>query len=157
MTERWEYNAKCVHEQSCVLCYCNGCINETKVKMARPGRPNCNQSCVYTKHKRCPCLMYQIITTPDGINSPLFCLVERRRLDAYVLLKSGFGARPEANIFLQMTIRGVNETEEQLRFKKDMSSGRFAVDWSYGEVKSLHGIWNSRTKNNPVPTTFTRE
>lgn len=154
MTERASYYAECVHGQGASLDNCVGFIDGTKIRMARPGGHSSNQRCVYTGHKRCHCLTYQTITTPDGLIFHLFGPIEGRRPDAYMFNKSVLGAELESNMvigdkqyniygdaayllraWLQTAFPRQTATEEEKRYNKSMSAVRIAVEWSYGEVK----------------------
>ena len=55
---------------------CVGFIDFTKVQICRPEGPSNNQRSAYLGHERFHCLVYQTITTPDGLVFNLFGPVE---------------------------------------------------------------------------------
>lgn len=67
MEERAEMYAKAIHEQGAPLSNCVGFSDCTKIAMCRPGGRGSLQRTVYSGHKRFHCLIYQTITTPDGL------------------------------------------------------------------------------------------
>ena len=63
---------------------------------ARPWR---DQRLVYNGRKRCHCLKYQIITTPNGTIANLFGPLEGRRHDRFMLAHSGVIVQLEQHSF----------------------------------------------------------
>lgn len=59
--------AEAVMEERGPLYNCVGFIYSTKIQMSRPSGPFAYQRSAYSGHNRFHCLIYQIITTPDGL------------------------------------------------------------------------------------------
>lgn len=63
-------------------------IDCTKIRMCRPGGHESLQRSVNSGHKRMHCLVYQTLSTPDGLIFPLYGPVEGRRNDLTLLQNS---------------------------------------------------------------------
>eukprot|EP00171_Calliarthron_tuberculosum_P021988 IDg21988t1 len=87
--ERAELYASCIKAVGGKLDRCVGFMDGTKIQMVRPGGASTLQRSCYTGHKRFHCLVYQTITTPDGLILHLYGLVEGRQPDAYLYRQSG--------------------------------------------------------------------
>lgn len=60
---------------------CVGFINYTKHQMCHPGGAGENQRARYYGNKQCHCLVYQTVTTPDGLMFNLYGPEAGRRYD----------------------------------------------------------------------------
>lgn len=153
--ERAEEYAECIHRTGAPLDNCIGFIDGTKILIARPGGPNCNQRCVYSGHKRCHCLTYQTVTTPDGLIMNLHGPVEGRRSDAFIYRLSKLGIQMEEKFviagkqyciygdqayvlrpWMQTAFPRHTATSAQLVYNTLMNAARVSVEHSYGEVKT---------------------
>ena len=133
---------------------CVGFIDCNKIQMCRPGGTSSNKRSVYSGHKRYPCLLSQLITTPDGLVFHLFGPVEGRRHDMTLyrmsnteellqnsLLIDGkqyciygdaaYSFRP----WLQVGFSNTSANEERRIFNALMSAVREAVEWNYNDIK----------------------
>ena len=68
---------------------CVGFIDCTKIRMTRLGGSNRNQRACYSGHKRFHCLVYQTISTSDGLIFSLYGPEEGRKHDMTLLHNSG--------------------------------------------------------------------
>lgn len=68
INERAEMYAEDIHVNGASLdSCCLRVLDDTKIQMNRPGGPDSIQREAYSEHKMFPCLVYQIITTTDGL------------------------------------------------------------------------------------------
>eukprot|EP00171_Calliarthron_tuberculosum_P002898 IDg2898t1 len=152
--ERAEEYAACIHRSGAPLDNCIGFIDGTKILIARPGGDNCNQRCVYSGHKRCHCLTYQTVTTPDGLIMHLHGPVEGRRSDAFIYNLSKLGIEMEEKFvmdgkqfciygdqayvlrpWMQTAFPRHTASSSQRVYNALMNGARVSVEHSYGEVK----------------------
>ena len=89
LVERAAEYASVIEGKGAPLDNCVGFIDCTKVQMCRLEGPSTNQRSVYSGHKRFYCLIYQTITTPDGLVFNLFGPVEGRRHEMTLYRMSG--------------------------------------------------------------------
>ena len=82
--------ARVIHEAGAPLTRCVCFIDCTKIRMCRPSGDNAYQRAVYSGHKRIHCLIYQTVTTPDGLMFGMYGPVEGRRHDLTLLRESGW-------------------------------------------------------------------
>ena len=68
-------------------------VRTSDIAMARPGGSGCNQRACYSGHKRFHYLVYQTITTPDGLIFSLYGPEVGRRHDLTLLRNSGISER----------------------------------------------------------------
>eukprot|EP00171_Calliarthron_tuberculosum_P004305 IDg4305t1 len=100
--------------------------------MTRPGGNSTLQRAVFSGHKRFHCLMYQTITTPDGLIFNLFGPIEGRHADAFLYMKSDI-----ESALRNTAVRGQDLTEIEMAHNSAMNSARVSVEWSYGEIKNI--------------------
>ena len=133
---------------------CVGFIDCTKVQMCRPGGTSTNKRSVYSCHKRFHCLLYQTITTPDGLVFHLYRPVEGRRHDMTLYRRStmeellqnslwtggkqyciygdaAYSLRP----WLQVGFPNTFANDQEKLHNTGMSAVREAVEWNYKEIK----------------------
>lgn len=67
ITERAQLYADPIKDCGATLHSCIGFIDCTKIRIGRPGGPGKVQRSCYSGQKRAHCLIYQTITTPDGL------------------------------------------------------------------------------------------
>ena len=68
LMQNWADMYSCaIKERGAPLENCVGFIDCTRIEMARPGGRAVLQRCTYSVQKRVHCLIYQTITTPDGL------------------------------------------------------------------------------------------
>ena len=90
LQSRAKYYEKSIHHAGSPLTRCVGFIDCTKIRMCSPSGANDYQVAVCFGHKRIRCLIYQTITTPNGLTFSLYGTVEMRRHDLTLLGKSGW-------------------------------------------------------------------
>lgn len=156
MKEREEMHAKAIHEEGAPLNNCVGFIDCTRIAMCRPGGRSVLQRSTYSGHKRIHCLIYQTITTPDGLMFYMYGPEVGRRHDMTLYRQSGIGDELAAVLLIdgkQYCIYGdaayllrpwlqtahprLNATAAELMYNKLMSAVRTAVEWTYKDVKQL--------------------
>eukprot|EP00171_Calliarthron_tuberculosum_P021462 IDg21462t1 len=122
-----------IYQYTGCLKKCVGFIDGTKIRMCRPSGPGTLQRSVYSGHKRMHCLVYQTITTPDGLIFHMYGPVEGRRPDCYKYCASNL------NEWLRDTLLVAHPnalaTPEQREYSTKMNAARTAVEWSYKDVK----------------------
>lgn len=148
--------AKAIQDTGAPLPRCVGFIDCTKIRMCRPGGANAYQRAVYSGHKRIHCLVYQTVTTPDGLMFALYGPVEGRRHDLTLLRESGWNDVWGESLFidgewyyiygdsayllrpwlLRPFTRGVCSGPEAV-FNTRMSEARVCVEQNYKDVKQL--------------------
>lgn len=124
--------------------------------MQRPGGPNTNQRAAYSENKHFHCLIYQSITTSDGLIYHMYGLEVRRRhnITLYrqsrmdIILQKSFSIT-ELRFYiygdsaymlcswLQATFSQAWASPEQLQFNTAMSSVRKAVELYYKDLKQM--------------------
>lgn len=87
--ERANLYADAIKNNGAPLDSCIGFIDGTKIQMNRPSGGNHIQRACYSGHKRFHCLIYQTITTPDGIIFHMYGPEEGRRHDMTLYRNSG--------------------------------------------------------------------
>ena len=160
MTERAEMYAAAIHQKGAPLDNCVGFIDCTKVQMSRPGGAGTLQRACYSGHKRLHCLLYQSLTTPDGLMFHLYGPEVGRRHDMTLYRQSGIDQQLQSHLtiqdrqycvygdaayvlraWLQTAFPRADATMHQLIYNKDMSAVREAVEWTYKDLKQ---IWTSQ-------------
>lgn len=133
---------------------CIGFINCTKIQMSRPGGVRADQRTCYFGQKRFHCLIYQSITSSDGLMFYLYgpevgrrhymTLYRQSRLilslqgglvtvgNKYCLYgDAAYHVRP----CLQTAFSLVGATLEQATYSSTISAQREAVEWPYKHIK----------------------
>ena len=82
--------AQAIGDSGAPLDRCVGFIDCTKIRMCRPSGHTSYQGSVYSGHKRVYCLIYQTITTPDGLMFSLYGPMDGRRHNLTLLRDSGW-------------------------------------------------------------------
>ena len=154
MQARARLYADVLKEHDCPLYNCVGFIDCTKIRISRPGGHGSLQRSTYSGHKRMHCLIYQSLSTPDGLIYALHGPVEGRRHDLTLLYQSEWEEVMQ-NAFVidgtQYYIYGdsayllrpwmqrpfVREfaTPAQLEFNTAMSALRILVEHNYRDLK----------------------
>lgn len=152
--------AKAIRDAGAPLDRCVGFIDCTRIRMCRPGGHNSYQRAVYSGHKRVHCLIYQTVTTPDGLMFSLYGPMEGRRHDMTLLRESNWNEVLSQCLFIdgewfyiygdaayllrpwmqRPYTRGVCSATEEL-FNKKMSEVRVCVEHNYKDLKQL---WTSQ-------------
>lgn len=152
--------ADALKEEGCPLHTCVGFIDCTKIRIQRPGGHGTNQRSCYSGHKRMHCLIYQTISTPDGMIYAMYGPVEGRRHDLTVLRQSEWEPVMEQCMIVngqQYNIYGDSayllrpwmqrpfalefSDVYQLEFNRCMSSMRVSVEHNYRDFKQQ---WSSQ-------------
>ena len=160
MNESVERYAKSIRQQRSLLTHCVGFIECTKIEMCRPGGPGVNQRACYSGHKRFHCLIYQTITTPDGLIFHMYVPEAGRRHDLTLYRESGMDNSLEQSLhvqgqqyyiygdpayilrpWLQVAFSRAFATPEQQFLNKTMSAVRVSVEHSYKDMKQM---WTSQ-------------
>lgn len=160
IARRAEVYARAIHERGAPLDNCIGFIDCTRIAMCRPGGRGHLQRTVYSGHKRLLCLIYQTITTPDGLMFFMYGPEVGRRHDMTLYRDSGIGEALENVLlidgkqyciygdaayllrpWLQTAYPRINATAAELVYNREMSAVREAVEWTYKDVKQL---WTSQ-------------
>lgn len=156
LRERAKDYAKAIHDAGSPLPNCVGFIDCTKIRMCRPGGVNAYQRAVYSGHKRIHCLIYQTVTTPDGLMFGMYGPVEGRRHDLTLLRESRWDDIWREALFIdgewfyvygdsayllrpwmmRPFTRGVCSAEETF-FNTRMSEVRVCVEQNYKDLKQL--------------------
>ena len=142
------------HLDSCV-----GFIDCTKIQMSRPGGHRSIQRSCYSGHKRFHCLIYQTVTTLDGIIFNLYGPEVGRRHDLTLRRDSGLKGRLQACLNvdgtqfylygdaaymlrpgLQVTFPRAGADVEQVDYITRMSAVCVAVEWNYKDLKQLRSF-----------------
>lgn len=159
LVERAALYADAIIAKGAPLDSCVGFIDCTKIRMTRPGGHGSLQRACYSGHKRMHCLIYQTVTTPDGLIFYLYGPEVGRRHDTTLLRKSGLEERLQAILlidgrqfylygdaaymirpWLQTAFPRVGATEEQLEYDTGTSAVRVSVEWNYKDVKQMWTI-----------------
>lgn len=160
IAERAELYAKAISEKGAPLTNCVGFIDCTKIQMSRPGGRSSLQRSSYSGHKRFHCLIYQNVTTPDGLMFYMYGPEVGRRHDMTLYRESGLGEVLEAVLvingkqyclygdaayilrpWLQTAFPRTNASADEIMYNKAMSAVREAVEWTYKDIKQL---WTSQ-------------
>ena len=160
LQQRATLYAEAINNAGAPLEKCVGFIYCTKRKMARPSGNNSFQRSVYSGHKRIHCLIYQTITTPDGLMFALYGPEVGRRHDLTLYRESNWGEILEEYLLsdgeyyyiygdsayllrpwmIRPFTRGVC-SEQEAAFNTMMSEVRVSVEHNYKDVKQL---WTSQ-------------
>ena len=154
MTVRAPAHAAAIHAKGAPLPHCIGSIDCTKIQMTRPDGSAVLQLSVYSGHKRFHCLIYQTVTTPDGLLFYMYGPEMGRRHDMMLYRESGMDGILQSTFhigggqyclyvdaayiirpWLQTACPRVEASAEQLWYNKGMSSVREAVEWTYKDIK----------------------
>lgn len=160
MQRRAAMYADAIKKRGALLDHCVGFIDCTRIEMARPGGRGVLQRSTYSGHKRIHCLIYQTITTPDGLMFYMHGPEVGRRHDMTLYRESGIGAVLEQALvidgkqyciygdaaymlrpWLQTAFPRVLATPQQVVYNTAMSAVREAVEWTYKDVKQM---WTSQ-------------
>ena len=160
IAERASYYRSAISNKGSPLSNCVGFIDCTKIKLTRPGGASVHQQSVYSGHKRQHCLIYQTISTPDGLIFHMYGPEVGRRHDLTILRFSGlpevlptafqiddsqhyiFGdAAYMTRPWLQAAWPGPILSAEQLSYNRKMNSLRTSVELSYKDIKQM---WSSQ-------------
>ena len=133
-----------------------GCLDCTRIAICRPGGENANQRSVYSGHKRIHCLMYQTITTPDGLIYSLYGPEVGRRHDLTLYTDSGWDDKLKQYLvidgiqyyiysdaafvrtpYLLISFKTEFCTGHESMFNFIMSGLRVSVEWNYKDLKQL--------------------
>ena len=136
-----------------------GFIDCTKIKMTRPGGHGGLQRSCYSGHKRFHCLIYQAVTTPDGLLFNLYGPEVGRRHDLTLLRQSGLqdslqnclhingrqfyiyvDAAYVLKPWLQVAFPRAGASLERQILNTRMSGVRIAVEWNYKDLKQLWSL-----------------
>lgn len=131
-------------------------VDCTKIQMQRPGGPACNQRACYSGHKHFHCLIYQTVTTPDGLIFYLYGPEIRRRHDISLYRQSELDGSLEEtqNIngrqmymygdaayilkpWLQVGFSRTFATAAQLSHNRVVRASHEAVEWSSKDLKQM--------------------
>ena len=156
LARRAEMYEESIHKAGAPLNSCVGFIDCTKIKMSRPGGHCSLQSNCYSGHKLFHCLMYQTVTTPDGLILHLYGPEVERRHDLTLLRESKLQDRLQ--VCLQFNVRQfyiysdatymirrwllvayplTGATRDRKTFNTNMRAVRVAVVWNYKELKQM--------------------
>ena len=152
--------ARAVYEKGAPLDMVVGFIDCTKIQMSRPKGHGSFQRASFSGHKRFHCLIYQTVTTPDGLIFHLYGPEVGRRHDMYLYRTSGLDGILRDTLliegkqyaiygdaaylhrpWLQVAFSRFNVTPQQTLYNQRMSAVREAVEWSYKDIKQL---WSSQ-------------
>ena len=156
LQERAELYAKAIRESGAPLDSCVGFIDCTKINISRPGGSGANQRSCYSGHKRFHCLIYQTITTPDGLIFSLYGPQVGRRHDLTLLRESGIEQKLESCLllsdrqfyiygdaayvlrpWLQTAFDRATATMEQAIYNTGMNRPRTSVEWNFKDLKQI--------------------
>lgn len=133
-----------------------GFIDCTKIEITIPGGPGFNKRACYSGHKRFHCLIYQTITTPDGLIFHLFGPEAGKLLDITLYRQSGMYSilKQALNIYgqqyfiygdpvyflrpwLQIGFYRSFSNPASLLHNKHTSAVRVSVEHSYNDLKQM--------------------
>ena len=159
-TERAELYSAAIHDKGAPLENCIGFLDCTKIQNSRPGGAAINQRVCYSGHKRFHCLIYQTVTTPDGLMFYLYGPEVGRRHDMTLYRESGLDVSLQQNmvvdgkqyclyadaacilrVYLQVAFPRASSTPTQRVYGALMSAVREAVEWTYKDLKQM---WSSQ-------------
>eukprot|EP00171_Calliarthron_tuberculosum_P007558 IDg7558t1 len=160
MGRRAEIYSAAIKERGAPLDNCVGFIDCTKIQMSRPGGSGAIQRSCFSGHKRFHCLVYQTVTTPDGLMFNLYGPEVGRRHDMTLYRESNLDAVLQEALlvdgrqycifgdsayvlkpWLQTAFPRVGSTSAQEAYNTAMSMVREAVEWTYKDLKQ---IWTSQ-------------
>lgn len=152
--------ADAIHRAGSALSECVGFIDCTRIKIQRPSGSNVLQRSCFSGHTRIHCLIYQTLSTPDGLIFALFGPLVGRRHDLTLLRESNWESHLEEHLlvddrqfyifgdaaynlkpWLQKPFNCNNLSPLQRQFNSSMSAVRVAVEHGYKEVKLF---WTSQ-------------
>lgn len=132
---------------------CIGFVDGTVRPICRPTE---GQKYVYSGHKRCHGLKYQMVVGPNGMVLNLYGPVLGTRHDTYLLYKSQLIPQLESlstlaqkqfcvfgdmayplSAHIQCPVKGANLSADDNYFNSVMSTARVSVEWAFGEVASV--------------------
>lgn len=154
LQSRAQLHADAIYAAGAPLDRCVGFIDCTKVRMSRPGGHGSMQRSTYSGHKRMHCLVYQTLTTPDGLMFALHGPEVGRRHDLTLYRESGWDEILENFLMVEGVYfyifgdsayllrpwmqrpfyRGL-ATEAQRTFNTKMSAVRVSVEHNYKDLK----------------------
>lgn len=123
--------------------------------MARPGCDGQMQKSCYSGHKRMHCLIYQTITTPDGLIFHMYGPEVGRRHDLTLLRQSNIEPQLQTLLtegrqfylygdaaymlrpWLQVPFERLNATPAQAVYNTRNSAVRVSVEWNYKDLKQM--------------------
>ena len=156
LASRAELYANSIKNAGAPLDSCVGFIDCTKIQMCRPGGHGSIQRSCYSGHKRYHCLIYQTLTTPDGLIFHMYGPEVGRRHDLTLLRESGLGeslsnclnvngrqfyifgdAAYMLRPWIQVAFPSIGATEAHGLYNALMSAVRVTVEWNYKDLKQL--------------------
>lgn len=162
MCERSEMYAKAIQEKGAPLDNCVGFIDCTKIAMARPGGHGALQRALCSRQKRMRCLIYQTVTTPDGLMLYMYGPEVGRRHDLTLYRESRPGEVLETILsidgkqfcifvdaafllrpWLQTAFPSLNASAQDILYNKAIGMVRVAVECTYKDVKQLRILQDS--------------
>ena len=160
ISERADLYAAALKQKGAPLDNCVGFLDCTKIQNSRPGGAAIIQRACYSGHKRFHCLIYQTITTPDGLMFYLYGPEVGRRHDMTLYKESNLEADLQENMivdrtqyclygdaayipreYLQVAFPRAGATDGQRVYGALMSAVREAVEWTYKDLKQM---WSSQ-------------
>ena len=159
LISRAELYADCIKATGAPLDSCVGFMDCTKIKMTRPGDHGSIQRSCYSGHKRMHCLIYQTITSPDGLIFSLYGPEVSRRHDVTLLREIGIEEGLQSCLlingrqyylyadaaymlrpWMQIAFPRAGATAEEEAYNTRMSAVRVAVEWNYKDLKQLWSL-----------------
>jgi len=156
IAQRAEMYAEAIQARGAPLDNLVGFIDCTKIQMSRPGGVGANQRTCYSGHKRFHCLIYQTVTTPDGLMFYLYGPEVGRRHDMTLYRQSNLDSALQEGLsidgkqycvygdsayllrpWIQTAYSRVGATQAQQAYNKAMSAVREAVEWTYKDLKQI--------------------
>lgn len=160
LAERADMYAQAISNEGAPLDSCFGFMDCTKLEMSRPGGDGAMQRSCYSGHKRFHCLVYQSITTPDGLIFHMYGPEVGRRHDMTLYQDSGIDLILQQHMvmdgrqfylyadaayvlkpWMQIAFNPAFATPPQIVHNHAMNAARVAVEWSYKDVKQM---WSSQ-------------
>lgn len=154
LAERSHMYSNALVEAGSMLPDCVGFLDCTKIQMKRPGGGQIFQRSCFSGHKRFHCLIYQTLSTPDGLVFSLFGSLAGRRHDLTVLRSSGWEQILENSLliddrqfylygdsaymlrpYIMRPFIGEELSEDQVQSNGQMSSLRESVEHNYKDIK----------------------
>ena len=154
MVERALMYASAVYNHSNCLDKSVAFIDQTKIKICRPGGRSAKQRSVYSGNMRIHCLVYQTLSTPHGLIFSYLGPAEGKHSDRYMNRASDvekwlrethcidgvqyyiYGDQAyTSKSWIQTAYPMGIAAPEQIEFNDKMNAARIAVEWSYKDVK----------------------
>ena len=164
--------ADCNHKAGAPLESCVGFINATNILISR--RRRTAQRPTYGGHKRRNALKFQAIGLPDGLILHLSGPAEGCRHDMTLFRRSKVSEDLQRRLlflnrqfniygdpayvlrpYLQVEFKSASITEEQLEFKKRISTCRVVVEWAFKNIKNILRMWTCQEKCNQKDACWT--